>query len=115
MPADVAEGFADLVEYLHAEGVAVVAVQMPYWPELEAALAERDPEWVAQRDAGYAQLSEAAGVELLETNDFNDTAKDTWFRDPRHLSRLGAGAFTRWLWADPDFRKPIVKGLASAD
>jgi hypothetical protein len=114
VPDDVVEGFTDLVEYLRAQGVEVVALRMPYWAELEAALVERNPDWQTQRDAAYERLSEAADIELLELSAFGDVAKTSWFRDPRHLSRLGAGPFTRRLWKMAEFREPILQSLASA-
>ena len=115
VPSDVVEGFAQLVEYLREQDVDVVALRMPYWSQLETALVERNPEWTAQRDAGYEQLSAAADIELLDADAFEAVAEVRWFRDPRHLSRLGAGPYTRSLWADPDFRGPILESLASAD
>jgi len=114
VPDDVVEGFADLVEYLRAQGVEVVALRMPYSADLEAALVERNPDWETQLNAAYARLSEAADIELLDMSTFSDVAKVNWFRDPRHLSRLGAGPFTRRLWKIAEFREPILESLASA-
>ena len=116
-PATV-DGFAGLVEELRAHGVELVAVELPYFPTFEAALSARNPDWAAGRDAGFAALEEAAAIEIIDVDGFDDWTTGTkaeWFRDPRHLSRVGAGPFTRHLWQMPEFRAALLQSLTSAD
>ncbi|MEX1296384.1 MAG: hypothetical protein AB1Z67_09460 [Candidatus Limnocylindrales bacterium] len=112
---ELAAGWAAFVEALRSHGVEVVAVRMPYYrPLVDAALA-RNPDWAEQRDAGYERLEAAAGLPLIEVPDFSETAEPEWFRDPRHLSRLGAPAFTRQMWAEDAVSQPILEVLRSGD
>ena len=43
--------------------------------DLVDAAVERNPDWVKQRDAGYARLEEAAGLPLIEVEGFGDEAQ----------------------------------------
>ena len=42
-----------------------------------------------------------------------ETAEPEWFRDPRHLSRRGAPAFTRQMWAQDAVSEPILAWMPS--
>ena len=107
--------FVALIEDLRSYGAEVVAVALPYAPQLEAALVKRNPDWRIQRDAGYAALAEAAAVPILEVAGYGSWWSETSQNDLRHLSRSGAGPLTRQLWSMRAFREPLLDGLASAD
>jgi GrpB-like predicted nucleotidyltransferase (UPF0157 family) len=110
---ELAEAWSAYIDELRANDVEVVALRMPYYPPLVDAILERNPEWVQQRDAGYARLEAAAGLPLLEVADFLDEAPAEWFRDPRHLSRQGAAPFTRQMWDQDAVSEPILEVLRS--
>jgi len=112
---ELADGWAAFIDELRANDVEVVALRMPYYQPLVDAAVERNPEWVEQRDAGYARLEEAADLPLLEVEGFADAAEAEWFRDPRHLSRTGAPIFTRQLWATDAVSEPVLEVLRSAE
>ncbi len=110
-PQDVVDGFAVLVAEVQAHGVTVIALELPYLAALEAALAERWPDWEAGVAASYERLGAAAGIEIVEIEGYGGWVKPESFRDPRHLSRDGAGPFTRQLWNQPGFREPLLEAL----
>jgi hypothetical protein len=109
------ESFSALVDDLRSHGATVVGVALPYAPQLEEALLERNPQWSAERDAGYAALGEAANLPIVKVDDYGDWWETRSQNDLRHLSRRGAGPMTRQLWDLPTFREPILEVLASAD
>ena len=111
---ELAEAWAAYVDELRAHDVEVVALRMPYYAPFVEAMVERNPEWIEQRDAGYARLEEAAGLPLIEIPGIDERAEPEWFRDPRHLSREGAAPFTRQLWAQDAVSEPVLEALASA-
>jgi hypothetical protein len=115
LPDVVVDGFAALIDQLRAHDVEVIAIEMPYSPQFESALLERNPDWQRERAAGWARLEEVADFELIDVGAFGDWAQASSFRDPRHLSRKGAEPFMRQLWAMSEFRDPLLAGLASAD
>jgi hypothetical protein len=115
LPTSNLESFAALIGELRGHGATVVAVALPYAPPLEAALAARNPEWHAERDAGYAALGEAADLPIVTVEAYGDWWETRSQNDLRHLSRRGAGPMTRQLWEMPAFREPIVEALGSAD
>ncbi len=112
---ELAEGWAAFIDALRANDVEVVTLRMPYYGPLVDAAVERNPEWVEQRDAGYARLEAAAGLPLVEVPGFAEEAEAEWFRDPRHLSRTGAPEFTRRMWATEAVSEPVLEVLRSAD
>lgn len=112
---ELADSWAAFIDELRANDVEVVALRMPYYQPLVDAAVERNPEWVEQRDAGYARLEEAAGLPLIEVEGFAKAAQAEWFRDPRHLSRDGAPVFTRELWATDAVSEPVLEVLRSAE
>ncbi len=114
MSDDVRDDFAALADELRSHGVTVVAIEMPYVPELEDALKERHPEWEEERDAAYAELQAAAGFEIVDVEGFGDWTRTRSFHDLRHLSGEGAAPFTRQLWRMPAFREPLLEGLGLA-
>lgn len=103
--------FEGLVSDLRERGSAVIVVEMPYWADLDAGLEEQNPGWHEAVRVAYEDLAGAASVDLVGVDGFEDRAEPEWFRDPRHLSRVGAARFTRALWGDPDFREPVLEGL----
>jgi hypothetical protein len=109
----VIDDFAAFVAELRTHGVELIAVEMPYLAELEDDLIARNPDWDDERAAAYARLEEAADLDIIDVGGFGDWAEAGSFRDPRHLSRTGAGPFTRQLWAIPEFREAVLSGLAS--
>ena len=104
-----------LIGELRGHGAQVVAVALPYAPQLEAALVARNPEWYAERDSGYAALSRAADLPIVMLDAYGDWWETRSQNDLRHLSRRGAGPMTRQLWEMPAFRDPIVETLTSDD
>jgi hypothetical protein len=112
---ELAAGWAAFIEELRANDVEVVALRMPYYEPLVEAAVERNPEWIEQRDAGYARLEAAAGLPLIEVPGFAEGARAEWFRDPRHLSRTGAPVFTRQMWASDAVSEPVLEVLRSAE
>lgn len=110
---ELADRWSAFVDELRANGVAVVALRMPYYPPLEEAAVERNPRWREQRDEGYARLEQAAELPLLDIPGFAEAAPAAWFRDPRHLSRAGAGPFTRQMWEQDAVSGPILEVLRS--
>jgi hypothetical protein len=108
-------GFVALVDELRSHGVTVVPVAIPYSPLLEDALREQVPGWHEARDAGYARLGEAAGVDVIVGHDWGDWWDISSQNDHRHLSRDGAGPATQQLWEMPEFREPILEALSSTD
>jgi len=107
------ESFVALIDELRGHGATVVAVALPYAPQLEAALVARNPEWYAERDSGFAALSDAADLPIVSVEAYGDWWETRSQNDLRHLSRRGAGPMTRQLWDRPEFRTPIVEALAS--
>jgi len=114
LPQENLDSFVALVDELRGHGADVVAVALPYAPQLEAALVERNPEWYAERDAGFAALGEAAGLSILVVDSYGEWWEKGSQNDLRHLSRRGAGPLTRQLWEMSSFRDPIVEALRSA-
>jgi hypothetical protein len=114
VPPFVSLDFARLISELEGHGVEVVTVTMPYAEQLEAALEARNPRWREQRREGFEQLEQAAGIDIVSIEGFGDWARASSFYDLRHLSREGAGPFTRQLWMTPAFRAAVLEGLASA-
>ena len=113
VPDVVVESFVSFVETLEEHDVELVVVRMPYLQQLEEESLARHPTWIEERDAAFALLEEAAGVEIIDTGGFGDWAEATSFRDPRHLSKQGAGPFTRQLWSIDQVREPILDALTS--
>ena len=111
LSAGVSADFATAVQLLRSEGVTVIPVFMPYSDELQAALLERNPEWVAQKQASVATLEEDADIEIIEVERFGDWLDADSLRDHRHLSRDGAPHFTRQLWDMPEFRARLLAGV----
>jgi GrpB-like predicted nucleotidyltransferase (UPF0157 family) len=111
---ELAADWSAFVEELRANDVEVIAVRMPYYEPFVEALIERNPAWIEQRDAGYERLEQAAGLPLLEIPDIDEWADAGFFRDPRHLSRQGAGPFTRQMWAQDEVSEPVLEVLRSA-
>jgi hypothetical protein len=114
LPQHHLDSFVSLIAELRALGARVVAVALPYAPQLESALVARNPQWYAERDAGYTALGEAAGLPIIIVRAYGAWWNESSQNDLRHLSRRGAGPMTRQLWQDPAFREPILEGLASA-
>jgi len=113
-PSDESEAdFVALVEALRAEGVDVVVVALPYTRILEDALLERNLEWREQLDAGYARLEEAADVDIVQVQKYGRWWGDGSSADLRHLSRDGAGPFTKQLWQMSPFREALLESLVS--
>ncbi len=109
------DSFVALISELRGHGARVIAVALPYAPQLEAALVARNPAWYVERDRGYAALSRAADLPIVTVEAYGDWWETRSQNDLRHLSRRGAGPMTRQLWEMPAFREPIVEALASAD
>jgi len=108
------DSFAALISELRGHGARVIAVALPYAPQLEAALVARNPAWYAERDAGYAALSDAADLPIIVVDAYGEWWETRSQNDLRHLSRRGAGPMTRQLWAMPAFRQPIIEALGSS-
>jgi hypothetical protein len=113
LPTENVAAFAALVSELRAAGATVVAVALPYAPQLGEALVARNPGWKAERDAGYAALGSAADLSIVAVERFGEWWTDRAQNDLRHLSRVGAGPMTRQLWSMPEFRLPVLAALAS--
>ncbi len=107
--------FAALVDELRAHGTTVIPVAVPYSPPLIDALLERNPEWRDGLESGYASLTAAADVEIVEISEYGEAWEPQWQRDHRHLSRKGARIVTEQLWEMPKFREALLEGLASGD
>jgi hypothetical protein len=114
LPAENVAAFAALVAELRAAGATVVAVALPYAPQLDAALVARNPDWKLERDAGYAALGSAADLPIVAVERFGEWWTDRAQNDLRHLSRVGAGPMTRQLWSLAAFREPVLAALASS-
>jgi hypothetical protein len=113
LPAANLASFVALVRELRGQGATVVAVALPYAPQLETALVERNPAWAAERAAGYAALSAAAALPIAIIEGYGAWWQPESQNDLRHLSRRGAGPLTQQLWERPDVREPILAALAA--
>ena len=112
VPAAIAIDYADLINELRSHGVTVVTVGLPYSAMLEDALVARNPTWKQERSAGYDLFEQVARTEIIEVDGYGDWWEPGSHYDLRHLSREGAGPFTRQLWDMPAFRDAVLAGLA---
>jgi hypothetical protein len=114
-PASIVIEFAELMRQLRDREVQVVPVTMPYAGLLEDALVARNPDWEQQRLDGV-ELFEAYGeIDIIDVDGYGDWVDGGSFHDLRHLSRDGAGPFTRQLWEIPEFKARVLEGLGSVD
>jgi hypothetical protein len=111
---DMTPAYASLIEALVARGTTVIPVAIPYAPPLMEALVERNPDWLDELDAGYANLASASGVDIVQVDAFGDWWRPKSSNDLRHLSAEGAEQVTRQLYGMDEFREPLLEGLGSA-
>jgi hypothetical protein len=109
---DAAQAFVDLVTTLRADGVAVVAVAIPYSPLFQDALEARHPGWEASRLAAIRRLETLAAISIVDPLRFGSWWSAPMSRDVKHLSRLGAPKFVEQLLSLPAFRDPLLGALS---
>ena len=106
-----AAGLAELVGYLRAEGVEVVLFTVPYPPPLLDAILDRSPDLAAQDATALDTLAAAAGTPIVRIGSMGSWWTAAASNDLKHLSTVGAEAFTRQLWATPDLRAAVLAAL----
>lgn len=77
------------------------------------AMVERNPDWLDELDAGFANLEDVSGQDIVQVDELGDWWRPKSSNDPRHLSREGARKLTRQLYGMDEFREPLLDGLAS--
>jgi hypothetical protein len=110
-PPDVLDGYRRLVEVLRDNGVAIVAIQIPDTPVLEAGMEAYQPGRKRMMADAVAQIEASTGLDFIQIEAFGSWWADGMARNFNHLSAAGAKAFTGQLWELDAFREQLLAGL----
>jgi hypothetical protein len=110
-PPEVLAGYARLVDELRENDVAIVAVQIPDTPVLEAGMEAYQPGRLQMMADAVAQIEAATGLDFIEIEAFGSWWADGMARNFNHLSAEGAKAFTAQLWEVDAFREQLLAAL----
>jgi hypothetical protein len=110
---DVADGYARLVESLHANGVSIVPVAIPDTPALAERMEPRQPGRRQLFREALDALESRTGSTFIDPVAFGDWWGGGEARNFNHLSGRGAIKFTRQLWGMPEFRTLLLDALAA--
>jgi hypothetical protein len=110
-PPEVLAGYERLIDVLRDNRVAIVAIQIPDTPVLEAGMEAYQPGRLQMMVDAVADIEATTGLDFIKVEAFGSWWADGMARNFNHLSAEGAKAFTAQLWEVDAFREQLLAAL----